>query len=291
MGASMAARLLAAGFTPLRVNNRTKSKAEPLLALGAEWTESVAEIGQNSDVVFLMAGFPEEIEKIVCGDINSSGLLNVMAPGGIIVDMSTGRPDMSAEIGKKAAEKGLYFLDAPVSGGDIGAKNGTLSIMIGGVAEIVDKLSDHWKAMGKKFVHHGPNGSGQNAKMVNQILVAAHMAGLCESLIYAYRSGLDPVKVLESVSGGAAGSWAVENMAPRMMKGDFKPGFFIEHLIKDIGIALEEAKKMNISLPALSLFHRLYIMSDAQGRAKDGTQALLLTLAEINRIDISDKFR
>lgn len=288
MGASMAENLLNAGFDKMTVYNRTKSKAKKLLEKGAFGAENVAELGRNSDIVFLMVGFPKDVRETVLGENPDlkDGLCDTMAPGGIIVDMSTSRPDLAVELSEILAKKGITFLDAPVSGGDVGAKNGTLSIMIGGDETVSKSLDEFWRAMGKTVVYHGPSGSGQHAKMVNQILVAANMSGLSEALLYAIRSGLDLEKVFSSVSEGAGGSWALSNMGPRMLKGDFAPGFYVEHLIKDVEIALDEANRMGMALPGLSIYHQLYKLCAAQGHARDGTQALILALAEINRIEL-----
>ena len=199
--------------------------------------------------------------------------------------MTTSDPSLAVEIHQAAKAKGCYAIDAPVSGGDVGAKNATLSIMIGGDKEVVEALRPCWERMGKTIVHQGGPGSGQHTKMVNQILIATNMIGVCEALLYGYKAGLDLPTVMQSVSSGAAGSWSLSNLGPRMMNNNFDPGFFVEHFIKDMGIALDEAKRMNLSLPGLALAHQLYVAIKAQGCGRSGTHALMLALAKLSNID------
>ena len=233
-------------------------------------------------MVFLMVGHPSDVRECVLG---ADGALAGCRKGTILVDMTTSQPALAVEIAGEAEKRGVVAIDAPVSGGDVGARGGTLSIMIGGDAATVEKLEPFWKAMGSKWVLHGGPGAGQHAKMVNQTLVAAGMVGICEALLYAHRAGLDLNKVLESVSSGAAGSWALSNLAPRIIRGDFAPGFYVEHFLKDLKIILEESKRMNLKLPGVELAERLYKEAAALGHSRSGTQSLIFALAKINGED------
>jgi 3-hydroxyisobutyrate dehydrogenase len=280
MGASMCGRLMDAGYAAT-VHNRTRAKAEPLLARGAAWAETPQEAARAADVVFSIVGYPSDVREVILGP---AGALAGCRAGTILVDMTTSRPALAEEIARRAAKRNVAAVDAPVSGGDVGAKNGTLSIMIGGDDDAVTALEPCWKAMGSKWVRHGGPGAGQQAKMVNQTLVAAGMVGICEALLYAHRAGLDLNAVLESVASGAAGSWALSNLAPRIIRGDFAPGFFVEHLLKDLAIVLEESRRMNIAVPGVALAEQLYRSLAAQGHGRDGTQALILALANMNGV-------
>lgn len=281
MGTSMCGHLIDAGFSAT-VYSRTKTKAQSLLDRGAAWASTPREVAEQSDVIFSIVGFPEDVREVLLGE---EGALAGAATGSVLVDMTTSRPALAVEIAEAAAEAGVHAVDAPVSGGDVGAKNGTLSIMIGGEKAIVDALAPCWEAMGKTIVHQGPAGSGQHTKMVNQILIATNMIGLCEALLYGYQAGLDLPTVLESVGSGAAGSWSLSNLGPRIMENRFEPGFFVEHFIKDMGIALDESRRMGLSLPGLALAHQLYLALQAQGHGRDGTHALELALARMSGID------
>jgi 3-hydroxyisobutyrate dehydrogenase len=281
MGASMCGHLMRAGFAAT-VFNRTKAKAEKLLSFGAAWAESPRAVAEASDVVFTIVGYPSDVRSVILGE---NGVLSGCESGKIIVDMTTSQPSLAVEIAQAAAKIGAHAVDAPVSGGDVGAREAKLSIMIGGEKEVVEALTPCWEAMGKTFVHQGPPGSGQHAKLVNQILVAANMIGVCESLLYAFKAGLDLDKVLQSVTPGAAGSWALANLAPRIIANNFAPGFFVEHFIKDMGIILDECRRMELCLPGLALVHQLYISLKANGHGRDGTQALHLALAAMSNID------
>jgi 3-hydroxyisobutyrate dehydrogenase len=281
MGSSMCGHLLRAGFSAA-VYNRTQAKAEKLIGAGAVWAESPKAAAEAADVVFSIVGYPRDVREVY---LSENGVLAGCRPGTIVVDMTTSRPALAVEIADAAARRGVHAVDAPVSGGDVGAREARLSIMIGGEKDVVEALAPCWQAMGKTYVHHGPPGAGQHAKLVNQILVAAGMIGVCESLLYAYKAGLDLDKVLQSVASGAAGSWALSNLAPRIIANNFAPGFFVEHFIKDMGIVLEEAERMKLCLPGLALVHQLYVALSAQGHARDGTQALLLALAAMSNID------
>lgn len=280
MGTSMCGHLLAAGH-PVTVYSRTKVRADDLVARGAVWAETPAEVAARSDVVFTMVGFPSDVREVVLGE---HGTLVGAREGAILVDMTTSEPTLAQEIRAAALARGVESIDAPVSGGDVGARNATLSIMVGGDAAAVERVRPLFEIMGKTIVRQGDAGAGQHAKMVNQVLIATLMIGVCEALLYAYRAGLDLETVLESVSGGAAGSWSLTNYAPRMLKGDFEPGFFVEHFIKDMEIALGEARRMNLALPGLALAHELYLALRAQGGGRKGTQALLLALARLSDV-------
>lgn len=283
MGASMAKNLLDAGY-PLTVTSRTRSKAEPLLAAGAAWADSPAEVAAKSDVVFVMVGYPSEVEAVILGE---RGVLKGFAQTKgtsrrIVVDMTTSRPSLAVEIERKAKAAGIESLDAPVSGGDLGARNRTLSIMIGGEGATVEAVRPLFEKLGTTIVHQGPAGFGQHAKMTNQILIAGNMAGVCEALLYAQKCGLDMTKTLASVEKGAAGSWSLSNLAPRILRNDFAPGFYVEHFIKDMGIALEEARRVGLKLPILALVEQLYQATAAAGDARSGTQALIRGLAALS---------
>ncbi len=280
MGSSMCGHLIRAGFKAV-VYNRTASKMDSLVQLGAKVVSSPAEVAKQADVIFTIVGFPADVREVTLGP---QGTLQAAAPGKVLVDMTTSQPSLAQEIFQQAQEKGVHAVDAPVSGGDIGAREARLSIMLGGDRDVCQQLNPCWQAMGKTIVYQGPAGSGQHAKMVNQILIANNMVGVCEALLYGYRSGLALETVLQSVSSGAAGSWSLSNLGPRIIKGDFAPGFFVEHFIKDMAIALAEAERMKLALPGLSLAKQLYVALSAQGHAKSGTQALLLALAKLSDI-------
>ena len=302
MGTSMCGHLLRAGFAAT-VFNRTKSKAEPLLAAGAAWAESPKAVAEASDVIFTIVGYPADVRQVILGP---SGVLEGCKPSKIsnvkgdspifagakigtvpkiIVDMTTSEPSLAVEIAETAARSGVCSLDAPVSGGDVGAREARLSIMIGGDADAVEALRPCWAAMGKTFVRQGGPGAGQHTKMVNQILIAANMVGVCEGLLYAYKAGLDLDAVMQSVSGGAAGSWSLANLGTRIIANNFAPGFFVEHFVKDLGIALAEARRLGLCLPGLALANQLYLSLVAHGHARDGTQALQLALAAMSNVD------
>ena len=282
MGRSMARRLREAGYE-LTVSTRTRSTADEIVALGARYAESPREVAEASQICLSIVGYPHDVRDVFLG---RDGFLAGAAAGSVLVDMTTSQPSLAVEIAEAAAAKQVAAVDAPVSGGDVGAKNGTLSIMIGGASEVVSRLQPIWDVLGQTSVYQGPAGSGQHTKMVNQTLIATNMIGVCEALVYAVKAGLDPETVLKSVSGGAAGSWSLTNLAPRILQGDHKPGFYVEHFLKDMRIALDEAKRMNLSLPGLALAEQLYQSVVAHGRARSGTQALALTLAELSNVSL-----
>jgi len=281
MGKSMAGHLIDKGFA-VTCYNRTKEKAQPLIDKGAKWADTPKAVAEASDVIFTIVGFPSDVRSTILGD---NGVLAGGKKGDIIVDMTTSEPSLAVEIAAAAKAKGVLSVDAPVSGGDIGAREARLSIMIGGDKEVVDALKPCWEAMGKTIVHQGPAGSGQHTKMVNQTLIASGMVALAEGLLYAYKAGLDLNTVLLSVGPGAAGSWSLANYGPRIIKNDFAPGFAIEHFVKDMGIALDEAKRMGLVMPGLALAHQLYISLKSQGHGRDGVQAMQLALAKLANVD------
>lgn len=277
----MAGHLLEAGFE-LTVFSRTKEKSSGLLESGASWAATPAAVARASDVLFLMVGFPSDVREIAFGE---RGVLSELASGSILVDMTTSEPSLAVEMAAQAKALGIASLDAPVSGGDVGARNAALSIMVGGEKEAFDCLEPCWQAMGKTVVYQGGPGTGQHTKMVNQTLVAAGMVGVCEALLYAHGAGLNIEKTLQSVSSGAAGSWALSNLAPRIVRNDFEPGFYVEHFIKDMGIALAEARSRGLKLPGLALAEELYRSLQEQGHGGKGTQALQLALAKMSALD------
>lgn len=271
MGKSMAHHLMKAGYA-LHVYTRTKEKANELIQEGAIWESTVAELTNASDVVITMIGTPADVEEVYFG---KNGIIENAKPGTYIIDMTTSKPSLAIEIYEKAKVKGIYALDAPVSGGDVGAKNAKLAIMVGGDEEAFDKMAPIFNIMGENIILQGEAGAGQHTKMVNQISIAPAMIGLCEALIYAEKAGLDPESVLRSISTGAAGSWSLSNYAPRMIKGDFAPGFAIKHYIKDMKIALESAQEMNLSTPGLSLALEMYEALAKRGWEESGIHALI----------------
>lgn len=281
MGSSMCGHLINAGFAAT-VYSRTKQKTEALLAKGARWAASPKEVAQNSDIIFSIVGFPSDVREVLLGE---DGALAGADPDCVLVDMTTSQPSLAVEIYDTAKGKGVHSVDAPVSGGDVGARNAALSIMIGGDKDVVTALQPVWEAMGKTIVHQGGPGAGQHTKMVNQILIATGMIGVCEALLYGHQSGLDLTTVLKSVSSGAAGSWSLSNLGPRITDNNFDPGFFVEHFIKDMGIALDESRRMGLAMPGLALAHQLYLAVKAQGFGRNGTHALLLALSQMSGID------
>jgi 3-hydroxyisobutyrate dehydrogenase len=264
------------------VFNRSPDKARPLLDAGAAWADSPQAVAERADVVFAIVGFPKDVREVFLGP---QGALAGGRPDMVLVDMTTSEPSLAAEIAAAAKPRGVWTLDAPVSGGDVGAKNATLSIMVGGEAEAVEAVGPLLECMGKTVVHQGPAGAGQHTKMVNQVLIATNMIGVCEALLYAYKAGLDPEVVLQSVGGGAAASWSLSNLGPRIIARNFEPGFFVEHFIKDMGIALDEARRMKLALPGLALANQLYVALQAQGYGRKGTQALMLALEHLSGIN------
>jgi 3-hydroxyisobutyrate dehydrogenase len=281
MGTSMCGHVLAAGYE-VTVHNRTRARADSLVERGATWADTPADVAAASEITFSIVGYPADVREVLLGP---DGVVGAAAAGSVVVDMTTSEPSLAEEIHTAAAARGVGALDAPVSGGDVGARNAALSIMVGGDQETFARVRPLFDVMGKTIVRQGGPGSGQHTKMVNQILIATGMIGVCEALLYGYRAGLDLETVMQSVSGGAAGSWSLTNYGPRMLSGDFEPGFFVEHFVKDMGIALAEARRMHLALPGLALAEQLYVALVAQGGGRKGTQALLLALASLSDVD------
>lgn len=270
MGRSMAGHILKGGF-PLFVYNRSGEKAKDLIAGGAVWKDDPSSLASCSNVVITMVGYPRDVEEVYLGE---KGILEGARKGTVLIDMTTSSPRLAARISREAAEKGISVLDAPVSGGDRGAREGALSIMAGGDKKVFEEMLPLFSLMGKNIVFQGGPGSGQHTKMANQIALAANMVGVSEALSYAVGAGLSPSAVLSSISGGAAGSWCLSNLAPKMLSEDFAPGFFVKHFVKDMRIAIEEAEAMGLKMPGLKQAFALYEELDGKGFGNDGTQAL-----------------
>jgi 3-hydroxyisobutyrate dehydrogenase len=271
MGTSMARHLLAKGHA-VRVFNRTRAKAQPVLDAGATFCESPAEVARGSQVMISIVGAPRDVDEVYRGE---RGLLAAAAPGSLLIDMTTSDPELARELAQLGRERALDVLDAPVSGGDVGARNATLSIMVGGDASAFERARPVLEVMGKTIVHQGPAGAGQYAKLSNQIAIAATMLSVCESMAFAKAAGLDPVRVLESITTGAANSWPLSQLMPRALRGDYEPGFSVAHFTKDLSIAIGCAERLGLSLPGLTLAKRLYDELAAGGDGAKGTQVLL----------------
>jgi 3-hydroxyisobutyrate dehydrogenase len=282
MGKSMCAHILNAGYQ-IYVYNRTKEKAKELVDKGANWCSNPREVAEKSDIVFTIVGFPNDVEEVYLGD---NGILKSVKSGSIIIDMTTSEPSLAQKIYNKAKKIGVSSLDAPVSGGDVGAKNGKLAIMIGGDKETYERILPFFELMGENIAYMGKEGAGQHTKMSNQILIASTMIGTIESLLYAYKAGNDLDEVINVIGKGAAGCWSINNLGPRIAKGNFDPGFFIKHFVKDMGIALKEARLMNLSLPGLALAYQFYMYAMALGFENLGSQGLYMILGKMNGIDI-----
>lgn len=276
MGRSMAGHLLAAGYE-VHVYTRTKSKADSLLEQGATWQHTPAQLAAASNVIITMVGYPHDVEQVYLGE---SGLLAAAGQGTTFIDMTTSSPSLAIQIYEAAAARGVHALDAPVSGGDVGAREARLSIMVGGDEAAYEAVLPVLQLLGKNIVLQGGAGAGQHTKLCNQIAIATNMIGVCEALVYAQRAGLDPLTVLKSIESGAAGSWSLSNLAPRMIAGNFDPGFYVKHFIKDMSIALESAEQMGLDMPGLSLARRLYGQLAELGHDEKGTQALYLLLSK-----------
>ncbi len=280
MGRSMCGHLLAAGHE-VKVYTRTRASAESILAAGAHWCDTAGEAARDSEFVFTIVGYPADVQAVYLG---KGGLVEQAAPGSVLVDMTTSEPALAQDIFQAGRARGVAVLDAPVSGGDLGARGASLAIMVGGEQEPFDRTLPLFEKMGKNIRLMGGAGAGQHTKMSNQILIAGTMIGVVESLLYAVKSGLDVDAVIDVIGSGAAGSWSINNLGRRIAKGDFDPGFFIKHFVKDMGIALTEAKKMGIALPGLALVEQLYVAAMAQGLENMGTQALYVALKNMNAV-------
>ncbi|WP_404331322.1 NAD(P)-dependent oxidoreductase [Mesobacillus maritimus] len=270
MGKSMAGHLLKAGY-PLYVYTRTKEKAKELLDLGAGWASTPKEIAEKANVIITIVGYPTDVEEVYLG---KDGLVTNGRENTYVIDMTTSTPSLAEKIHQEASKKGISALDAPVSGGDIGAREARLAIMVGGDEAAFKQVEPILQVMGSNIILQGKAGAGQHTKMCNQIAIASNMLGVMESIVYAEKAGLNPENVLKTITTGAAGSWSLSNLAPRVIGGDFEPGFMIKHFIKDMGIALEEAEKMGLDLPGLSLAQSLYKKLADEGLSDLGTQAL-----------------
>lgn len=276
MGAAMAGNLIRAGYG-LTVFNHTREKAAPLLEMGAGWAAGPAEVARNSDIVFTMVGYPKDVEEVILG---KSGVLTALEPGGLVVDMTTSSPELAKKIFHDARKAGCASLDAPVTGGDIGAKNGTLSIFVGGEEKDFQDTLPVFEKMGRLMSYCGKAGSGQLAKLANQVAVAGVMFSVCESLLFAQEAGLDLEKWLDTVVPGAAGSAALNTLGHRLLRLDYSPGFFVDHFVKDLGLCIEECHRMRLVLPNVLLAEEFYRMMQARGNGREGTQALIKCLAE-----------
>jgi 3-hydroxyisobutyrate dehydrogenase len=270
MGKSMAGHLLGAGF-PLIVYSRTKEKSAELLEKGAKWVDSPKEMAESANIIITMVGYPDDVEEIYLGD---NGLINHSSKDSVLIDMTTSSPSLAVRINEAAIDKGIHTIDAPVSGGDVGAKEAKLSIMAGGEEEVFESIKPLLNLLGTNIVYQGKAGAGQHTKMCNQIAIATNMIGVCEAIIYAEKAGVNPESVLKSITTGAAGSWSLSNLAPRMLNGNFEPGFYIKHFIKDMKIALAEAEHMEMKVPGLALAKSLYEQLAEMGEENSGTQAL-----------------
>ncbi|WP_269085706.1 NAD(P)-dependent oxidoreductase [Neobacillus mesonae] len=270
MGKSMASHLMTAGY-PLVVYSRTKEKAKELVEKGAYWAPTPKEVAEKATVIFTMVGYPADVEEVYLGE---NGLIQHGGSGSYFIDMTTSAPSLAVKIYQEAKKRGIHAIDAPVSGGDVGAREAKLSIMAGGDSEAFEAVRPILAYLGTNIVYQGKPGSGQHTKMCNQIAIASNMIGVCEAIIYAEKAGLDPETVLQSISTGAAGSWSLSNLAPRMLNGNFEPGFYIKHFIKDMKIAIDEAEQMGMEVPGLALAKSLYDQLAEKGEENSGTQAL-----------------
>ncbi|MBA2940960.1 NAD(P)-dependent oxidoreductase [Paenibacillus sp. CGMCC 1.16610] len=277
MGKSMAGHFMKAGYQ-VHLYNRTRSKAQDLVDQGAHWQDSPGQLAQQCDVIITMVGFPSDVEEIYLGE---NGILQNAKPGSYVIDMTTSSPKLAKQIENEARSRGLFSLDAPVSGGDVGAKEARLSIMVGGSRDAFDAVLPLFEKIGTNIVYQGEAGAGQHTKMCNQIAIASNMMGVVEALVYAEKSGLDPATVLKSIESGAAGSWSLSNLAPRMIAGNFAPGFYVKHFIKDMKIALQSAEEMNAKLPGLALAKSLYEQLAASGEEDSGTHALYKLISKL----------
>lgn len=283
MGAPMCGHLIKAGYQAT-VTTRTREKAEDLLKQGAQWAETPAEVASEADILFTIVGFPGDVRQVY---FEENGILEAAREGQVLVDMTTTEPSLAKQIAEEAAKKGALAVDAPVSGGDIGAKNAALSIMVGGEKAAVDAVMPLFKLMGKAIGHQGGPGSGQHTKMCNQITLSGTMAGVAQALIYGAKAGLDLERLVGSISKGAAGCWVLDNLAPKMIVHDFEPGFYVEHYLKDLEIALREAEIMELDLPGLKQAVELYKQVMMLGHGRSSYHALLLALEKLSKCDIT----
>ncbi len=281
MGGSMCGHLVKAGYN-VNVYNRTQTKAQTLIDAGAQWCGSPAEVAANSDVVFTIVGYPQDVEEVMLGE---NGVIAHARKGTYVVDMTTSTPALAEHIHTAAVKRGIHTLDAPVSGGDVGARNGTLAIMVGGERATFDIVQPYFKLMGENIAYMGGPGKGQHTKMCNQILIASTMIGVVESLLYAYKAGMDLHDVIAVIGKGAASSWSINNLGTRIADGNYDPGFFIKHFVKDMRIALDEARRMGVALPGLALAQQFYTSAMALGLENLGTQGLYKVFEQLNGLD------
>ena len=283
MGAPMCDHLMKAGYRAT-VYTRTREKAQPLIDAGAVWAQTPAAVVEASDIIFTMVGLPADVREVYFGD---NGVLRNIRSGNIVVDMTTTEPSLAREIYAAAKEKGVSTIDAPVSGGDIGAINATLSIMVGGDKSAVDAVMPLFELMGKSIGYQGEAGSGQHTKMCNQITLSGILTGVAQALVYGYKAGLDLETLIASISKGAAGCWVLDFLAPKMRVHDFEPGFYVEHYLKDLNIAITEAQRMNLQLPGLELAIELFNRVAELGHSRSAYHAILLAIEDLSKVDIS----
>ena len=280
MGSPMVFNLVSSGY-PVSVFSRTKSKAVTVLEAGAQWEDDICQLSRSSDIVCTMLGYPEDLEKVV---LSENGVIANMSPESILIDFTTSSPELAQRISGVASERQVFSIDAPVSGGDVGAKSATLAIMCGGDEKAFRMVEPFLQNLGDKIKYFGLSGAGQRVKMSNQILIASTMVGMVESMLYAERAGLDVSQVINLIGKGAAGCWSINQLGPRILKGDWKPGFYIKHFLKDMRIALDDSEKMGLKLEGLALAQRFYSMTEGYNFEKDGTQALMKILRSLNSI-------
>ena len=278
MGSPMVCNLLQAGYE-VAVYTRTKSKAETVLNAGAQWIDQITDLAGYADILCTMVGYPDDLQTVVQGE---GGALAGMKPGSLLIDFTTSSPELAERIAEAAFDKEVLSLDAPVSGGDIGAKGGTLAVMCGGSHEAFAKAEPMLQNLGDKIKYFGRAGSGQRVKMSNQILIASTMVGMVESMLYAECAGLEVSEVIELIGKGAAGCWSINQLGPRILKNDWKPGFYIKHFLKDMRIALEDSERMGLELEGLALAKKFYSMTETYDFENDGTQALMKILRSLN---------
>jgi 3-hydroxyisobutyrate dehydrogenase len=280
MGSAMCGHLLAAGH-PGVVFNRSRSAADPLVAAGAKWRDSPAAVAADADVIFTIVGTPADVRRVVLG---TEGVLAGARPGSLLVEMTTSDPSLAVELFETGAAGGVDVLDAPVSGGDVGARSASLVIMVGGEQAAFDRALPMLELLARTVVLTGGPGAGQHTKMANQIAIAAGMVGVCEALVYATRAGLDVEQVIDTIGGGAAGSWSLSNYGPRMLAGDFAPGFKVDHFVKDLGIAIAESRRLKLTMPGLALAEQLYKALQVEGYGQQGIQSLVLRIAALSAV-------
>lgn len=278
MGASMAQHLADNGHT-LTVYNRTRSKASALIENGASWADSPAEAARGAEIIFTIVGYPQDVEQVILGN---DGVLSTADSGSVLVDMTTSTPALAERIHQECVKKGVQSVDAPVSGGDVGAREGTLAIMVGAEQQAYDRVKPLFSIMGKNVRLMGGPGKGQHTKMCNQVLIAGTMIGVVESLLYAWKAGMDQQQVIEVIGKGAAGSWSINQLGPKIAEGDYDPGFFIKHFVKDMRIALDEARRMQLALPGLALAEQFYTAAISLGYEELGTQGLYKVFEKMN---------